>query len=78
LDDAKRLVRLLSDIPCKINLIPFNSHEGADFKPPTRAALDVFHRYLLDRHFTVITRDSRGSDISAACGQLKGKLDQTT
>jgi len=65
----------LSDIPCKVNLIPFNPHEGADFKTPTTAALDAFHRYLLDRHFTVITRDSRGSDISAACGQLKGKLD---
>ncbi len=76
LEDAKRLVRLLSDIPCKINLIPFNPHEGADFRPPTRAALDAFHRYLLDRHFTVITRDSRGSDISAACGQLKGKLER--
>lgn len=75
-EDAKRLVRLLSDIPCKINLIPFNPHEGADFRPPTRAALDTFHKYLLDRHFTVITRDSRGSDISAACGQLKGKLDR--
>jgi len=75
-EDAKRLVRLLSDIPCKINLIPFNPHEGADFKPPTRAALDAFHKYLLDRHFTVITRDSRGSDISAACGQLKGRLEQ--
>ncbi len=75
-DDAKRLVRLLSDIPCKINLIPFNPHEAADFVPPTRAALDAFHKYLLDRHFTVITRDSRGSDISAACGQLKGKLER--
>lgn len=75
-EDAKRLVRLLSDIPCKINLIPFNPHEGADFQPPTRAALDYFHRYLLDRHFTVITRDSRGSDISAACGQLKGRLEK--
>lgn len=75
-EDAKRLVRLLSDLPCKINLIPFNPHEGADFVPPTRASLDAFHRYLLDRHFTVITRDSRGNDISAACGQLKGKLDQ--
>jgi len=74
-EDAKRLVRLLSDIPCKINLIPFNPHDKADFRPPTRAALDAFHKYLLDRHFTVITRDSRGSDISAACGQLKGKLD---
>lgn len=76
LDDAKRLVRLLSDIPCKINLIPFNPHDGADFVPPTRASLDAFHKYLLDRHFTVITRDSRGSDISAACGQLKGRLEK--
>ena len=75
-DDAKRLVRLLSDIPWKLNLIPFNPHEAADFVPPTRAALDAFHKYLLDRHFTVITRDSRGSDISAACGQLKGKLER--
>ncbi len=74
MDDAKRLVRMLSDIPSKINLIPFNPHEGADFVPPTRASLDVFHRYLLDRHFTVITRSSRGDDISAACGQLKGRL----
>lgn len=77
-EDAKRLVRLLSDIPCKINLIPFNPHEGADFRPPTRAALDAFHKFLLDRHFTVITRDSRGSDISAACGQLKGRLEATS
>ncbi len=75
LEDARRLVRLLSDIPCKVNLIPFNTHEGANFSPPSRASLDAFHRYLLDRNFTVITRDSRGGDISAACGQLKGKLD---
>lgn len=74
LEDAKRLVRLLSDVPCKVNLIPFNAHDAADFKPPTKAALDAFHRYLLDRNFNVITRDSRGGDISAACGQLKGKL----
>ncbi len=74
LDDAKRLVRLLSDIPSKINLIPFNPHEAADFIPPSQASVDVFHRYLLDRHFTVITRSSRGNDISAACGQLKGRL----
>jgi len=68
-------VRLLSDIPCKINLIPFNPHE-ADFRPPARAAIDYFHKYLLERNFTVITRSSRGDDISAACGQLKGRLEQ--
>jgi 23S rRNA (adenine2503-C2)-methyltransferase len=74
LDDAKRLLRLISDIPNKVNLIPFNEHEGCGFKSPTRAAIDAFHKYLIDRHVTVITRDSRGGDISAACGQLKGRL----
>ncbi|MFA7062498.1 MAG: 23S rRNA (adenine(2503)-C(2))-methyltransferase RlmN [Pedobacter sp.] len=74
LDDAKRLLRLISDIPNKVNLIPFNEYEGCNFKAPTRAAIDAFHKYLIDRHVTVITRDSRGSDISAACGQLKGRL----
>ncbi|HEY6838750.1 MAG TPA: 23S rRNA (adenine(2503)-C(2))-methyltransferase RlmN, partial [Geobacteraceae bacterium] len=76
LDDAKRLVRLLSDIPTKINLIPFNEHEGCSFQKPDQKAIDVFHSYLLDKHFTVITRDSRGGDISAACGQLRGKLEK--
>ncbi len=77
LDDAKRLLRLISDIPNKVNLIPFNEHEGCGFKAPTRQAIDQFHSYLLDRHVTVITRESRGSDISAACGQLKGRLDRS-
>jgi 23S rRNA (adenine2503-C2)-methyltransferase len=76
LDDAKRLLRLISDIPNKVNLIPFNEHEGCAFKAPARAAIDAFHKYLIDRHVTVITRDSRGGDISAACGQLKGRLEK--
>lgn len=76
LEDAKRLLRLTSDIPNKVNLIPFNEHEGCGFKAPSRAAVDAFHKYLVDRHVTVITRDSRGGDISAACGQLKGRLDK--
>ncbi|MEI7815708.1 MAG: 23S rRNA (adenine(2503)-C(2))-methyltransferase RlmN [Desulfuromonadales bacterium] len=76
LEDARRLLRLISDIPNKVNLIPFNEHEGCDFKAPTQAAIDAFHTYLIDRHVTVITRDSRGGDISAACGQLKGKLEK--
>jgi 23S rRNA (adenine2503-C2)-methyltransferase len=75
LDDAKRLLKMISDIPNKVNLIPFNEHEGCGFKAPTQQAIDQFHKYLLDRHVTVITRSSRGGDISAACGQLKGKLE---
>lgn len=76
LEDAKRLLKLISDIPNKVNLIPFNEHEGCGFKAPIRSAIDAFHKYLIDRHVTVITRDSRGGDISAACGQLKGKLEK--
>ncbi|MEI6212792.1 MAG: 23S rRNA (adenine(2503)-C(2))-methyltransferase RlmN [Desulfuromonadales bacterium] len=76
LQDAKRLLNLISNIPSKVNLIPFNEHEGCDFRTPTQDAIDAFHTYLIDRHVTVITRDSRGNDISAACGQLKGKLER--
>lgn len=75
LADAKRLLRLIHGIPGKVNLIPFNEHEGCEFKAPSREAIDTFHAYLLAHNVTVITRDSRGGDISAACGQLKGRLE---
>ena len=75
LDDAKRLVRLISNIPSKVNLIPFNEHEGCSLEKSDQESIDRFHRYLLDKHITVITRASRGDDISAACGQLRGKMD---
>jgi 23S rRNA (adenine2503-C2)-methyltransferase len=77
LADARRLLKLISDIPSKVNLIPFNEHEGCDFRAPTQAAIDAFHTYLVDRNVTVITRDSRGGEISAACGQLKGRLNRS-
>lgn len=76
LDDAKRLAKLIHGIPSKVNLIAFNEHEGTTMKRPDQASIDRFHKYLLDKHITVITRSSRGSDISAACGQLKGKLEK--
>lgn len=70
LDDAKLLARLLSDIKCKINLIPFNESPYAEFETPDEETVRQFQAYLLDRHFTVIVRESRGRDIGAACGQL--------
>jgi len=75
-EDAVRLVRLLKGIPAKVNLIPFNEYEGCIHRSPTREAIDIFHRYLLDRNITVITRSSRGADISAACGQLRAKMEK--
>jgi 23S rRNA (adenine2503-C2)-methyltransferase len=77
LDDAKRLVRLISNIPSKVNLIPFNEHEGCSHKKSDQETIDRFHHYLLEKHITVITRASRGDDISAACGQLRGKVERS-
>jgi len=73
-EDAKKLVRLLKGIRCKINLIPFNPFAGAEFKRPSNNAISIFHKILLDNNYVVIIRTSKGQDISAACGQLKGKI----
>ena len=70
LEDARRLADLLKDIKCKINLIPYNPSPYTEFERPDRSEVDRFHQYLLDRYFTAIIRDSRGQDVSAACGQL--------
>lgn len=71
--DAKRLVKLLHGIRCKVNLIAFNEHEGVEFKAPTAETIKTFQSYLLQRKIVATLRASKGQDISAACGQLKGK-----
>lgn len=71
--DARRLVRLLSPIRAKVNLIPFNAHEGAPYKRPSREKIEGFLQVLLDRNMTAIIRKSKGDDISAACGQLRAR-----
>jgi 23S rRNA (adenine2503-C2)-methyltransferase len=75
LEDAKRLVTLLHGIKAKVNLIPFNEHEGSAFRTPSEESVEAFQTYLLSRHIVAIRRASKGQDISAACGQLKGKLE---
>jgi 23S rRNA (adenine2503-C2)-methyltransferase len=74
--DAKRLVRLLHGVKAKVNLILYNEHEGSPFHTPTQASVEVFQTYLLSRDIVAIRRASKGQDISAACGQLKGKLEK--
>ncbi|MFA5906516.1 MAG: 23S rRNA (adenine(2503)-C(2))-methyltransferase RlmN [Desulfobacula sp.] len=73
-EDALRLVKLLSSIKAKVNLIPFNEYQEGGFKRPSPKAISDFLQILLDRNFTAITRKSKGDDILAACGQLKAKL----
>ena len=75
-EDARRLVRLVSAIPCKINLIPFNPAPGLPFERPAPEVVEGFRDYLLDKNFAVAVRYSKGRDVSAACGQLAlGKTD---
>jgi len=76
IEDAKRLVRLLKGIPVKVNLIRFNEYEGCEFQSPEQSSIDRFHSYLLEKNLTVITRASRGADISAACGQLRARMEK--
>jgi 23S rRNA (adenine2503-C2)-methyltransferase len=69
-EDARRLVRLLSGIKAKVNLIPLNPAPGIPYERPSDARVDRFAQILADRHVTVSVRKSRGRDIRAACGQL--------
>ncbi len=75
LEDARRLVKLLHGVKAKVNLIPFNEHRGSDFRAPDDGTVEAFQTHLLQRNIVAIRRASKGRDISAACGQLKGKLE---
>lgn len=71
--DAKELLRLTSGVPCKINLIQFNPHEGTEFEGSDRDTMLAFQDFLVKKGMTVTIRHSRGDDMMMACGQL-GKL----
>ena len=70
IEDARRLVRLLSRIKAKVNLLPLNEAAGIAFTRPSDERVDAFARVLRDAGMTVSVRKSRGRDIRAACGQL--------
>ena len=75
---ARELTQLCRQLPCKINLIPFNPFQGARYRRSPDAVIDRFHAYLLGQGLTVTTRKTRGDDIDAACGQLRGQFDDRT
>jgi 23S rRNA (adenine2503-C2)-methyltransferase len=76
--DARAMVKLLSNTPCKINLIPFNTFPGTDYKTSSDERIDRFNNILQNAGFTVVVRRTRGDDIDAACGQLAGKVNDRT
>jgi len=73
LGSAKKLVKLLSGIKAKVNLIYFNPYEGTTYERPSKDDMIAFQEYLVKHGLLCTIRDSKGMDISAACGQLKEK-----
>ncbi len=77
-EHARTLVKLLRDVPCKINLIPFNPFPGSPYRRSSRQAVERFQDILIQSGYTTITRKTRGDDIAAACGQLVGEVQDRT
>ena len=73
MEDAQELVRLLADIPSKINLIPFNPWPGTQYECSDEQTIAAFARHLHQHGYSSPVRATRGQDIMAACGQLKSE-----
>ena len=69
--EARELVRLISGMPAKVNLIPFNPWPGSRFTPSSPERIERFARIVMDAGFASPVRQPRGQDILAACGQLR-------
>lgn len=73
LKEAKKLLSLLDGIRSKVNVILFNPHEGSKFGRPSMEKAREFADFLTQRGLLCTIRESKGLDISAACGQLREK-----
>jgi len=77
-EHAQELALLLRDLPCKINLIPFNPFPNSGYRRVSNNALNRFRDILHGAGYTVTVRTTRGDDIAAACGQLAGDFNDRT
>jgi 23S rRNA (adenine2503-C2)-methyltransferase len=79
---ARQLVRLMREFDkavqmkdaAKVNLIPFNPFPGTRFERPDETAIRAFQKLLNEAGMIAPVRRTRGDDIDAACGQLKGQV----
>ncbi len=76
LEDVEALGKLLNSKESKINLIPFNEYPGSKYRRPTEEKIMWFLDQMIKRGFTCTIRTTKGSDILAACGQLKSEFDK--
>jgi 23S rRNA (adenine2503-C2)-methyltransferase len=75
---ARELAALVKDVPCKINLIPFNPFPGTRYAKSPPAAIERFREILMNAGLITTVRRTRGDDIAAACGQLAGQVQDRT
>ena len=75
---AEELAALLDELPCKINLIPFNPFPHSGYEKPSRNQVMRFQQRLYELGYTAPVRATRGDDIDAACGQLVGQVKDRT
>jgi len=75
---ARALIDLVRDVPCKLNLIPFNPFEGSGFETSPRERIRGFAHALQEAGIVATIRKTRGDDIAAACGQLAGQVRDRT
>ena len=73
-DHARELARTLREVPCKVNLIPFNPFTESGFERTEASRVKLFQKILIDEGYVATIRKTRGDDIDAACGQLAGQV----
>jgi 23S rRNA (adenine2503-C2)-methyltransferase len=77
-EHAEALIKIARQVPCKLNLIPFNPFPNSEFKKSPRDRIVAFQRRLSDAGIVTTIRKTRGDDIDAACGQLAGQIKDRT
>jgi 23S rRNA (adenine2503-C2)-methyltransferase len=75
---ARELLKLVSDVPCKFNLIPFNPFPASGLRRSGATRIKAFAQILMDAGIVTTVRKTRGDDIDAACGQLAGDVQDRT
>ncbi|MEO5622581.1 MAG: 23S rRNA (adenine(2503)-C(2))-methyltransferase RlmN [Dokdonella sp.] len=73
-EHARQLIKLMRRLPAKVNLIPFNAFHGTRYTRSDEGVIRAFQKILLDADVLTMVRRTRGDDIDAACGQLKGQV----
>ncbi|KDE39579.1 MAG: 23S rRNA (adenine(2503)-C(2))-methyltransferase RlmN [Nitrincola lacisaponensis] len=77
-EHARQLLKVLRQLPCKLNLIPFNPFPNSGYRKPSADAILRFKQIIVNGGIVTTVRKTRGDDVDAACGQLVGQVDDRT